>query len=241
MDLLDSIDAETAGCCEEGCIRHDRRLHVRAFQDPFLTIERSQHAVREPIACVGHVQGRRALALLGLQDLVAAELYPHRQGFACLVGRLEVRDAAEEGQDRDAVVTADHGNVDVPQLILGYVARCTKMLRNECVGTADVECGNAGELLGIVRAMQLEDFGCGGDYAVDGVGDDGHECIRAMLSDSIHQGLDRLGIDLNGDAIKAQDITAHVLPCSAMQCNARRRVDGFDEIMKIGAPYHTMS
>ena len=58
-------------------------------------------------------------------------------------------------------------------------------LRDEGVGTHDVERRDAEDLLGVVLSGLLVDLGRDGDGAVDRVGNDGHDGVRAHFSGSL--------------------------------------------------------
>jgi hypothetical protein len=69
-------------------------------------------------------------------------------------------------------------------------------LRDEGLGTDDIERGDAEKLLGVELASLLEDLGGDRNSAVDGVGDDEDEGLRGSLGDSLDQALDDAGVDL---------------------------------------------
>ena len=50
----------------------------------------------------------------------------------------------------------------------------------EGIGTTNVECGNAEEFLGIVRACLLEYLGSNGYRRVDGIANNGYSIIRSI-------------------------------------------------------------
>ena len=76
---------------------------------------------------------------------------------------------------------------------LGLVHVKTLGLGHKGAGAADVEGGDAKELVGVVDASLLEHLGGDGHGGVDGVGDDEDRGSRAGLGAGSHEVLDDAG------------------------------------------------
>ena len=84
-------------------------------------------------------------------------------------------------------MATDDGDVDVGGVLAHVLAQ-------EGVGAADVEGGDAADLLGVVDALGLEDLGGDRDGAIHRIGDDGEDCVGAMLGTALDKGLDDGGV-----------------------------------------------
>ena len=81
----------------------------------------------------------------------------------------------EDGDDGDAGVTTDHGD-----LLVGRVGLLD--LGDEAGGTDDVEGGDTEQTLGVVDALGLEDLGDDGDGRVDLCGGQRDPMVRNVMA-----------------------------------------------------------
>ncbi|KAI3480889.1 hypothetical protein L1887_56963 [Cichorium endivia] len=169
VDLLDTVLAEGDRAGEEGgaLVLVEGRLDVGALLDALLAVEGLEERVGEDGGGVGHGEGGGAGAVLGLDDLVTAELDAVDELLVLLalgdgVAAVGLREERHDGDTRVATDDGDDG-------LGGLLARDA---REEGGGTGDVEGGDAVELLRVVDAGLLEDLGDDGHGGVDGVGDD---------------------------------------------------------------------
>lgn len=151
-----------------------------------------------PEASVGHGQGGRACTILGLYNLITAELNTVHESIVLFIGdRNGRRCLAEEGDDGLARVTTDDGDVE----LLGL--RLANNLSDEGFGADDVESGDTEQTLRVENILGLEDLGGNGNCRVDGVGDDEDERVGGNLGDDLNQALDNTSVDVE------QVITSH--------------------------------
>ena len=145
----------------------------------------------EPEAGISHAEGSGAGAVLGLDDLVAAELDALGEGVEFVRGDTDGGlGLAEEGDDGLAGVAADDGDDGVGGVLLAGE------LLDEGLGADDVEGGDAEEALGVEDAGALEHLGGDGHRAVYGVGDDEDERLGAVLGHTLDEVADDAGVDL---------------------------------------------
>jgi hypothetical protein len=158
--------------------------------DDGLTLEGLEEGAGEAGAGLGHGQGGRAGAVLGLDDLVTAELDSVDEGVSGLAGDAWVVRLGEQWDDGDAGVATDDGH-----WLLGWVSVLD--LGDEAGGSEDVEGGDAEETLGVVDALGLEHLGDNWDGRVDWVGDDAHHGLWAVVGDRLGEVSDngRIGVE----------------------------------------------
>jgi hypothetical protein len=185
--LLDPVLAKDTGRGEVGQLRHHRRRDKGALLHPRLPLQGPHHLFREAVAGIGHGEGGRAGAGLGLHDLVAAELRAVGQGRAVGVRQHQTGDLGEEGQNGNAGVAADDG--DLYRRGIDVTVRGDKG-----IGAQDVEGGDAAEFAGVVDTGAFQDFGGDGDGAVDGVADDGEDGFGAVDGTLLDEALDNTGV-----------------------------------------------
>lgn len=151
-----------------------------------------------PETSVGHREGGRTGTVLGLDDLVTAELDAVDESIVLVVGNgRRGLDLAEEGNDGLARVTANDGDGQVLGLLLASEAS------NEGLSADNVEGGDTEETLGVEDVLGLEDLSGDRDGGVDGVRDDEDEGLGGDLSSNLDKTLDDTGIDIE------QIITGH--------------------------------
>jgi hypothetical protein len=136
-----------------------RAIDESRLDDVLLALGRLEQRLGEAGARHGHGEGSRAGAVLGLDDLVAAELHALDVVVELLAGEV-VAGLGEQGDDGGAGVAADDGDI-----LRGGVR--VLELRDEARGADNVEGGDAEEALGVVDACGLEDLGRDGDGGVD--------------------------------------------------------------------------
>ena len=90
-------------------------------------------------------------------------------------------DLGEEGEDGDASMASDDGDIDVLHVQAG-------LLGVEGLGAHHVEGGHSEELLGVVDAHLLQGLGGDGDGGVDGVGDHGDASLGRKGNDAAIRG-----------------------------------------------------
>mmetsp|Transcript_15342 Transcript_15342/g.31464 ORF Transcript_15342/g.31464 Transcript_15342/m.31464 type:complete len:220 (+) Transcript_15342:1622-2281(+) len=117
-DLRHSVGTELAGRREKGGLR-DFRFDKGALDDVLGPVHGLQDLVGEQIPGVGHGKGGGPGTGLGLDDLVAAELGPLRDGGQLFAAGGVSLDLREEGEDGDPGVPADDGNVDLAGITPG--------------------------------------------------------------------------------------------------------------------------
>ena len=97
---------------------------------------------------------------------------------------------AEERNDGFARVSSDDGDGGLCRVLLADDGG------HEGLGTNNIEGGDTEEALGVEDAGALEHLGGNGHRRVDGVGDDQHESLGAVLGNALDEALHDAGIDL---------------------------------------------
>ena len=144
-----------------------------------------------PVTGIRHGEGGRAETVLGLDNLVTAELDAVDQGVVLVIRDGDSRgDLAEERDNGLARVAANDG--DGQLLGVGLAGD----LGDEGLGADDVQRGDTEEALGVEDALSLEDLGRDGDGRVDGVGNDEDEGIGSDLGGNLDEALDDAGVDV---------------------------------------------
>jgi hypothetical protein len=192
--LTDRVDLDCTLLAELNLRRKERdlgnhiRLHVGALNNASGAAVGLEKGSDEAISGGSHGEGGRACAVLGLDNLITAELNAVGQSSNLLVaealGGLHV---GEEGEDGDASVATNNGNLDASGVdALG--------LCDEGLGTEDIKGGDTKELFGVVDAVLLEDLRGDRDRRVDRVGNDEDAGVGAVLGASFDQGRDDAGV-----------------------------------------------
>lgn len=187
QDFFDAVGAELDLGGEEvdALVLVKGRVDKGGLDDALLALSGAEDGLGHAGAGHGHGEGSGTGTVLGLDDLVTAELDAVDDGI--VGGEVRVVALGEEGDDGDARVAADDGNV----LVLGVGALD---LRDEAGGADDVEGGDAEEALGVVDALGLEDLSADGDGRVDGVGDDEDVGVGGILGAGLGEVADDGGI-----------------------------------------------
>mmetsp|Transcript_45484 Transcript_45484/g.134621 ORF Transcript_45484/g.134621 Transcript_45484/m.134621 type:complete len:380 (+) Transcript_45484:40-1179(+) len=203
VDGLDALLAQGHREGEELGARDHVRLDEGALRDVALAGEARHHAVRELGAGEGHGERGGAAARLGLDDLVAAEHDAMGEGVALGVGERHGRGGLrEEGHDGGAGVAADDGHPDLQRVVAPVRA-------DEGVRAADVERGDAEELLGVVHALLLQHLRGDGHRGVDRVGDDQDGRLGAGLGDAEHEVPHDAGVDVEEVVARHARLAGH--------------------------------
>jgi hypothetical protein len=187
VDLGDTLGAELDLAAEEvdALVLIEGRVDERGLNDTLLALGGAEDGLGHAGTGHGHGQGGGAGTVLGLDDLVTAKLDTlDKVGVG---GQLGVAALGEEGNNGDAGVAANNGDV----LVLGVSALD---LGDEAAGADDVEGGDTEEGLGVVDATGLEDLGADGDGGVDGVGDDQDLGLGSRLGNGLGEVADDGGV-----------------------------------------------
>ncbi len=151
-----------------------------------------------PVAGISHGESGGAKTVLGLDNLITAELDTVHERIVLVIGDRDRRgNLAEERDNGLSRVTAN--DRDGQLLGVGFPGDFS----NEGLGTDNVEGGNTEEALGVEDALGLEDLGGNRDSRVDGVGDDEDEGLGGDLGSDLDEALDDTGVDVE------QIVTGH--------------------------------
>jgi hypothetical protein len=161
VDLLDTVRAEldVGGKVFAALVLVERRVDESGLDDVLLALSSLEERLGETGTGHGHGESGRAGTVLGLDDLVTAELDAVDVALELLALEV-VAGLRQERDDGCAGVATNNGDVlagGVGVLDLGDEAR----------GTDDVEGGDTEEALGVIDASLLEDLGGDGDGGVD--------------------------------------------------------------------------
>lgn len=180
MDLLNTVGAKSDLGGEEvnALLLEERRVDKGRLDDVLLTVNGSENRVSESGSSLSHGEGGGTGTVLGLDNLVTAELDSVDELVSGLTGDLGVVGLRHEGNDGDTGVAANNGEV-----LLGGVGLLE--LRDESLGSDDVEGGDTEELLGVVSGLGLENLGNNGDGRVDGVGNHTDKGAGGVLTDGL--------------------------------------------------------
>lgn len=118
-------------------------LNEGALNDVLLATHGSKETAGEDLASVSHGQGGRTGTVLGLDDFVTTELDAVSEGIDVSIGELGARNLGQEGQDGGTSVTTDDSDLGVVHVEL-------LVLRDEGVGTNDIQSGDTEEAARIV-------------------------------------------------------------------------------------------
>ena len=134
------------------------------LNDALLALGSLHDALGEAETSVSHGQGSRASTILRLDHFVTTELDTLGQSLELVFWDLDSRlGLAEERDDGLARVTANDRDDG-----LGWVALASDVL-DEGLGSDDIECSDAKELLGVEDTLGLQDLSCDWDCGVDWV------------------------------------------------------------------------
>ena len=188
VDLLHAVRAKSNVRRKVGAtlVLVKRRVDEGGLNDALLALRRFEQGLREASTSHSHRKRSRALAILRLYDLITAKLHTVHV-FIELLALEFVPRLAKQRHDCLAGMTANDGDVLVRGI--GVLE-----LGDEAGGADDVEGGDAEELLGVVDAFALEDFGGDGNGAVDGVRDDEHVRVGAMVGGGFSEVTDDGGV-----------------------------------------------
>lgn len=175
VDLLDTLGTQfnVAGEVLNTFVLEEVGLDKGRLNDTLLATNGSlQDRVGEAGASEGHGKSSGASSVLCLDNLVATELDAMGQGIELFLGEFEAG-LGEQGDDGDARVATDDGNLD----ILGVLALD---FRDEARGTDNVQGGDTVETLGVEDASLLQGLGEDGNSGVNGVGNDQEVGVGAV-------------------------------------------------------------
>lgn len=162
QDLLDTVGSEANIGREEvdSLVLEERALDEGWLDDVLDALGGLQQALGEPGTSHGHREGGRSGAGLGLYNLVAAELDAVDESVKLLAGDVWVVGLGDQGDNSDAGVAADDGDV--------LVRRVSALdFRDKAGGADDVKGGDAKQALGVVDVPGFEDLGDDWDSGVD--------------------------------------------------------------------------
>jgi len=186
-DLLNTVGAELDLGAEElnTLVLVERAVDEGGLDDALLALGGAEDAVSHAGTGHGHGEGSGTGTVLGLDDLVTAELDAVDElGVGRQVGVVAL---AEQGDDGHAAVATDNSDV----LIDGVSGLD---LADEAAGADDVECSNAEEALGVVDTAGLEDLSADGNGRVNGVADDQDVGLGARLGAGLGEVADDGGV-----------------------------------------------
>ena len=163
-----------------------RRLDERRLNDALLALSSFEQRLSEASTSHCHGQGGAACAALGLHNLVAAKLHALDVVSQCLAFEAVAR-LAEQWYDSLAGVSTDNHDA-----LVGWVG--TLVLRDESRGADDIKSSHTEQLLGVVDALALEDFGGDWDGAVDWIGNDEDVGVRAVVCAGFRKVADNGGV-----------------------------------------------
>mmetsp|Transcript_41974 Transcript_41974/g.110809 ORF Transcript_41974/g.110809 Transcript_41974/m.110809 type:complete len:398 (-) Transcript_41974:121-1314(-) len=184
VDRLHALFAQGHGQGKERRPRHLVCLYKGALRDTSLARQACHDAVRELRTRVGHGEGGRTSAGLGLHHFVTAEHDAVRERIPLLVaeGRRGLG-LGEERHDGGAGVPSDHGDLGL-QRVEAFG------LRDKGARTAHIQGCDTKELLRVVDTPVLQNLRRNGHGRVHGVGD--HQdaslwaCLRAPSDQVLH-------------------------------------------------------
>jgi hypothetical protein len=182
----------------------ERGLDEGALDD-LLALGSLEEGVGEAGTGESHGEGSGSGTVLGLDDLITAELDAVDKGITGLTRDIWVGGLGKDWDDGNAGVTTDNRDNlggGVGALDLG----------DEAGGTNDVKGGDTEKLLGVVLAGGLEDLGDDWDGGVDRVGNDQELSLRAVLSAGLGQIADDGGVGV--EEIWGRTVSQ----CSATRC-----------------------
>jgi hypothetical protein len=194
VDLLDTVGAELDVGREvlAALVLEERGVDEGRLDDVLLALGGLEQRLGEARTGHGHGESGGAGALLGLDDLVAAELHALDVVVELLALKV-VAGLRQQGNDGGARVAADDGDV-----LAGGVGAL--QLRDEARGADDVEGGDTEETLGVVDALGLEDLGADGDGGVDLYGSIRAHRMRLLC---LHTGLEMTRMFASGECSAA--------------------------------------
>lgn len=186
----DGEEVEASGSLD-GLTAWDGEVDEGWLDDALLARNGAEDLLGEAVAGVGHGEGGRAKAVLGLDDLVTAELDAVDEGVKLLGwdgdGGLGLGEERDDGLAGVATNDWDGGRLGV----LG-----AGDLGHEGLSTDDIEGGDTEEALWVEDALGLQDLGGNWDGGVDWVGDDEDEGLWCDLSDDLDEALDDASVDV---------------------------------------------
>lgn len=161
VDLLDTVGAEldVGGKVLDALVLVEGRVDKGGLNDVLLALGSLEERLGEAGTSHGHGEGGGTGTVLGLDDLVTAELDAVDVAVELLASQVIAR-LGEERNNGSARVATDDGDV-----LAGGVG--VLELGDEARGTDDVEGGDTEEALGVVDTPGLEDLGGDGDGGVD--------------------------------------------------------------------------
>mmetsp|Transcript_43734 Transcript_43734/g.79830 ORF Transcript_43734/g.79830 Transcript_43734/m.79830 type:complete len:257 (-) Transcript_43734:353-1123(-) len=189
MHLLCSVLAQGDRCGKElGLIQI--RLYKGALRRHGLSGQALDDLACKLCTCEAHGKSSGAAAILHLHNLITTE---HDAVSQCIP--LLIREAhlwlclREQGDNCCACVATHHWHLYVQDVI-------SLCLANKCPCAANIQGGDAHQLLWVVHSILLQHLSCNGHSGVDWVGDDEDACLRASLRATLHQGLHNACVDI---------------------------------------------
>jgi hypothetical protein len=162
VDLLNTVGAELNAGSEEvdTLVLVERGVDESGLDDTLLALGGAEQRLSKAGTGHSHGEGGGTGTVLGLDDLITAELDAVHKGIAGLTSDGGVVGLGQEGNDGDTGVTTNDGD----SLASGVGALD---LRDEARGADDVKSGDTEETLGVVDVAGLVDLGNDGDGGVD--------------------------------------------------------------------------
>ena len=161
-DLLGTVGAELDAGGEEvdALVLVQGAVDEGGLDDALLTLGGAEEGLGEAGTGHGHGEGGGASTVLGLDDLVTAELDAVDELVAGLALNASVVGLRQQGNDGHTGVTTDNGDG-----LVGGVGLLD--LGDEARGADNVQGGDTEQTLGVVDATGLVDLGDDGDGRVD--------------------------------------------------------------------------
>ena len=162
VDLLNTIGSKFDLRGEEvnTLILVQRAVDEGRFNDTLFTLSSLEQALGEASTSHSHGESSRTSTVLSLDDLITTELNAVDQVIELLASDVGVAGLGDQGNDSDARVSTNDGDVLVCWVgLLDF--------GDETGGTDNVKGGDTEETLGVVDTLPLEDFGNDGYGRVD--------------------------------------------------------------------------
>ena len=160
VDLLSTVGAELdeRGKVLNTLVLVERRVNEGGLEDVLLALGGLEKGFGEAGSGHSHGEGSGTSTVLGLDDLVTAELHTVDIVIELLALEVEAR-LREEGNNGGARVATYNGDI-----LIGRVG--VPDLRDEAGGTDNVESSDTEEALWVVDTLRLEDLGSDGHGGV---------------------------------------------------------------------------
>mmetsp|Transcript_25796 Transcript_25796/g.53495 ORF Transcript_25796/g.53495 Transcript_25796/m.53495 type:complete len:238 (-) Transcript_25796:214-927(-) len=202
---MDGLDAFLAQSDRRGKVLGlgDRGLHEGTLRDARLASEARHHAVGKLGTGVGHGEGCRTAAGLGLDNFITSKHDAVCESVALLCGEADRRLSLRKERDNGGPsMAANDGHLDLADIV-------ALRLCDECACPAYIQSCDSEQLPGVVNSVLLEDLSCNRHGGVDRVGDNQDARLGADLCAARHQGLDDARIDVEEVVARHTRLAGH--------------------------------